>query len=102
MDPDDGNLFRVDGLLPQMVDYRSIPSWHIAMPPGGGVHSIGKLPERPGDPASRPRGVTRRGAVTVSPALYHCLPGRDLPGYPRPASISVRPSSRVFRRFGQS
>ena len=24
-----------------MVDYRSVPSWHIAMPSGGGVHSIG-------------------------------------------------------------
>ncbi len=29
---------------PQMVDsVASVPSWHIAMPPGGGVHSIGSV-----------------------------------------------------------
>ena len=35
IDPDDASLSHVDGLLPQMVDNRSVPSWHIAMPPGG-------------------------------------------------------------------
>ena len=39
--PNDGSLFHVDGPLPQMGDKRSGPSWQIAMPPGGGVHSIG-------------------------------------------------------------
>ena len=45
IDPDDASLSHVDGLLPQMVDNRSAPSWHIAMPPGGGVHSIGTTSE---------------------------------------------------------
>ena len=42
IDPDDANLFHVDASPPS--DGRliaSVPSWHIAMPPGGGVHSIG-------------------------------------------------------------
>ena len=41
-----------------MVDYRSVPSWHIAMPPGGGVHSIGQ--RDPGASPGRRRRPCRR------------------------------------------
>ena len=44
-----------------MVDYRSVPSWHIAMPPGGGVHSIGQhrlwVPICPGAVGMSPLGA---------------------------------------------
>ena len=59
--------------------YRSVPSWHIAMPPGGGVHSIvdkadratrrraGKARREGGSSATGPRSNTERSG----PARMH-------------------------------